>query len=671
MSEKLRKIQEAGFKRSITFKPASVNETNRTIEYDLATDTAEVFEFYEGYGLVREVLSFDKSDLIELPNSCPLLNTHNAYSTSAQFGSLRDFTIERAKQDGQLTKLVATAYFVDSELPESKHAWSLHSQGHGTDISVRYQHLEYPKIFTSGTVKTGKRTYKATKDSPIALVEAFRVLEGSVCPIGADSNSKSRNEDTTILTKSEPGSICESEPKFIENSETGERNMTIEKTQAPAAVDTAAIEANARAEGAKLEAKRRSDVNAVCAIANFPADKARTLADDPEITQARALEIVQAWKLEEAKPVAQARTTDITIKEIGREATRTAAIQALALRADDRIKIDNQHELTNKFRSGGITTVSREILRANNIDCNGWNDKQVAAQVLQRATTTSDLSNVLMNVAHLQSMTDVNYAPVIYPLITEIVDVEDFDKAYQARIESGSLEQVDETGEYKIMTLSDEASYMQLKKYGGSLIISEAVLVNDQKLNSIFRELSRMNLKSQMMIEEAVINVLLNNKKFDGSALFSSTNKNIATSAATLTASVLDDMRQKLAAQKSEENKPLGLRPQYILSGAKHARTAAEICHSISATDNSNSGVFNYYQSLKAIESAFITGTEYFLLADWRLEPGLQVGLLNKNSAPVVKIGSVAGKDGLVVDVTMRFGASAAGHKAIVKNAGS
>jgi len=649
-------LAEQLFIRSVPMVPASIDETSKSIDFTLATDAA-VMVYHPDYGYIREILSMEAP---EVPEQVPMLDTHSRWSTADQLGAFRNPSIER--NEGGISALKMTAYFGDSQ--RAFDAWRLYGKGLSDACSASYQYLDYAEYVPEGTkVKINGRE----EIGQLLIVHRWKLLEGSLCPIGADSQSKARSL-TPTQTMSKTGSALDAAPEPTRNLE---EIKTMEKdTTIPAVTDVKALEA-ARAEGARAEAERRTAIEDVCTLANFPADKARELSNDATMTQARAIETVKAWLKTQSVPVPQARTSDI---EIGAnrslENIRSAAPQGLAMGWDSKVTIAKPADNAEAFRNGGTERVLRELLRAHNVDSSVMSRKEVIESAFARGYVMDDFANITKDAASLKLAADVAVADTVYQNVVEIGNAEDFKRQYRARLmDAGSLKEVTESGEYETIKLSDEGSYIQLVEHGGTIAITRKVLINDS-LGALVNAAGRVANRAQLDIEAAVFGLLINNKLFDGNQIFTSGHKNIGTTGA-LTTTSLDEARMLLAAIKGEQGQAMGLKGKMILTGAKYARVAAEICTSTSASDANHAAVANYYKGLQAFETSAITDGAWFLLGNFGTEPHLEVAFMNGSRVPTVTTKEKAGTSGIILDINMDYGVAAHSWRNMIKNAGA
>lgn len=681
--------------RAAAFMPKTVNETERTLDFAVATDSP-VFEWHPDYGYIRAVLSMEAP---EVPDQVPMLDTHMDFTTSNQLGAFRNPRFER--KPGEISSLIMTATFGDSQ--KAFDAWRNYSQGLATDCSARYSILAQPEYIPDGKTAVINGRVEA---GPLLIIHKWRLSEASLCPIGADQNSKARSLNN--VNNSAQGAAISQPSAVNESQEARSMKMTFKQFCRAIGKDASALTDHERAaleilfeayckdldEGAEVPAEvkerasklfsgfdaakaagvlediqRQKSVEEVCQLAGYPEEMTRKLVTDRGIDQARAIETVKNWKKDQSTAVPQARASEIQAgANRPLEHLRAAGAQGLAINFG--AKIEKPGEGVEAYRNGGKERIMRELLRAHNVDSSMMSYREVVDAMFSRSYVLADFANITADAMNISFKDAVAAAETTYQDVAEIGNVDNFKNNYRARLmDSASLEEVTETGEYKILKLSDEGSYIRVVEHGKSIPLSRKLLL-DGSLDIRVQAINRVITRTQLDIEAAVYGLLINNKMFDGSQIFTSGHKNIGTAAA-LSETSLDDARILLAAMAGDNGQPMGLKPKFVVTGAKYARVAAELCLSMAKIGATNAGVINYYKGLMPVETSAITDGKWFLLGNPAIEPHLEAAFLNGQRVPQAKTSERVGASGIVVDVNLDYGVACHSWRNAIKNAGA
>jgi hypothetical protein len=131
------------------------------------------------WGIIDEVLLMSG---VEAPAQIPLLDNHNRTTNDDVLGSVRNIRSLGAELHG-------TCHFAADERPTRTFAKI--RDGHITDVSVGYEQLDFVDIPAGASADVGGVTYQA-KSNPLRVTTRWRLMELSICPIGADPSAKVR-----------------------------------------------------------------------------------------------------------------------------------------------------------------------------------------------------------------------------------------------------------------------------------------------------------------------------------------------------------------------------------------------------------------------------------------------------------------------------------------------
>ncbi|MEW6713073.1 MAG: hypothetical protein AB1403_24850, partial [Candidatus Riflebacteria bacterium] len=470
----------------------------------------------------------------------PMLDTHMDFSTSNHLGAFRNPRFER--KPGEISSLIMTGHFGESQ--KSFDAWRNYSSGLATDCSCRYAITAAPEFVPDGKTVTINGRAEA---GPLLIIHRWKLVEGSLCPIGADDKSKARS--TSVINSAQ--GAANSQPSAGKETQEARSKMKMTFTQfcrmigkdasALTEYERAALEilfdahckeldANAeipaevkerasklisgfetaKQAGAAEDLKRQKSVEEVCLLAGYPEEMTRKLVTDSAMTQAKAIEAVKAWKKDQTVAVPQARASEIQVgANRSLDHLRNAGAQGLAIVFG--AKIEKPVDGAETYRSGGKERIMRELLRAHNIDSSVMSYKEVVDAIFSRSYVVADFANITADAMNISFKDSVAAAETTYQDVAEIGNVDNFKKNYRARLmDSASLEEVDEDGEYKILKLSDEGSYIQIVEHGKTIPMSRKLLL-DNSLDIQVQAINRVITRTQLDIEAAVYGLLINN----------------------------------------------------------------------------------------------------------------------------------------------------------------
>lgn len=165
--------------RSLSLRAETLNTEERSVEAVLATERrVEVFD-YRSYERIEEMLLMDSG---QFPARVVLLDTHSRYSVEMVRGSIREI-----RREGE--RLVGRLFFASDE--DSIRAWEKVRDGHVTDVSIGYLVREAVDIEPNTEANVNGRDFKAGART-LRVVTSWELREGSLVPIGADQEAKTR-----------------------------------------------------------------------------------------------------------------------------------------------------------------------------------------------------------------------------------------------------------------------------------------------------------------------------------------------------------------------------------------------------------------------------------------------------------------------------------------------
>lgn len=559
------------------------------MEAVIATESpVTVYDWGRG-ALVQEVLRMDG---IILPDNrqLPLLDTHDRSSVSKIVGSCRDIRIE----DG---KLIGRNYFAKSA--EAEHAWSLIREQHLTDNSIGYRVMESSVIDKgqSGTVKG--QTYTATRDNALRITTKWQVVENSLCPIGADSKAKNR-EQSAAATVSRSVNIYLKEYTMNFQEWLKARGLEHDKlTEDQRAVLKVAFENEGKTKSAaqktdedqenderkdppseqellerirveeskRVDSIRRMGRSFTGAIPMELVD--RCIKDGMNLDQVRAafLDHLRTTKLNPATVSGQ-RATNFVQKDTFCDALliRAGLHDAVAYPGvGEGSKISGEvlaakMEMAHKIRSISLYDVCYRALEMEGreipIDRN---------EAIRAAFSTASLTNVLSNVANKSMMKGYDMSDQTWRQWCNVGTASDYKTMTRVRLTNvGSLSAVPADAEIKHGSAVDEAETFAIARYASLFSIDDMHVKNDD-LSILTRTPQMLGDAAANLIGDLVYTHLLaNGNMADGTALFVSGHSNLNTSSA-LNAANLATAMSAFISQTNKDGKPINIKPEFMI----------------------------------------------------------------------------------------------------------
>lgn len=248
--------------REYRAKPESADEKARTVEAVIASEQRVIVMDYDRWEPIEEVLLM--SALEGPPDHVPLLDSHNRWSNDDVLGSTRNIKVEGEQ-------LIGVNHFADD--PRSLAIFGKVRDGHIRDNSIGYRVMAYQTVEKGGTAEVGGRTWKAREDVRLRVVTAWRVIENSITPVGADATAKMRAE----LRDEEKRRMTDKNKDKPADTPTAERAPGV-----PAAAPELEEERRAR-----LATARRAEVMAICPPSMI-GDAERLLLEGKTVEECRA-----------------------------------------------------------------------------------------------------------------------------------------------------------------------------------------------------------------------------------------------------------------------------------------------------------------------------------------------------------------------------------------------
>jgi hypothetical protein len=415
---------------------------------------------------------------------------------------------------------------------------------------------------------------------------------------------------------------------------------------APAPVaDLDAERARARGEGVELERRRVTSVNEVFApYPQFESVRSLCVKEGKDENEARRLLLAELGK--SAEP-AGADATRIAGGEDSTEKFRSAAIISLAVRAG--VADEKQRAEVAKTGLGSYTLLeyARRSLELLNVDT----ARLGKMDLVGRAFTTSDFPLILVDAANKSMLKGFEESPETWNIWAQTGSLSDFKLGRRVNLSSfNDLELVNEDGEYKYGSFTEQGETIQLATYGKLFAISRQAIINDD-LGAFTRIPSAMGRAASRVVGDLAYGALTANPLMgDGIALFNAAHNNLNVSGAGGTPLTADAagiaavaaMRNSMALQTDSSGSATGLniRPAYFLTPVVLEDVARALMTDTTAPGQANPGVRNQIRGLATVVSDprldADSATRYYLAAGQMFDT-IEVAFLDGNQSPMLE----------------------------------
>ncbi len=559
----------------------------------------------------------------------PILCLHDAHSLDAICGQAT-----KISHDGKTLTIEADLMPVSED---AKKVHALAKAGFRFQASVGVTPSEVYQVDKGETDTLNG----AEVSGPCYIVRAGVLNEVSVVPLGADGSTQT--------------AIAAAAPTNKEGNMPDEKkNKPVEAAQP---TDTATVEAAQSAERERVASviaacDGHADIMAQAVKEGWTAERAELACLKAEKADA------ERAKIEAERPAAPSvidlkAAAPKDAKTVAAAACMGAAMRESVVEAQFKgVDLDAAHDL-------GVTRLS-DVFAAFGFDYRPGNDASMS-KAIRAAFSTSDIPNVLSNVAHKFALAGFGAVGEDWRKVSRAIPVTDFKAVKGVRLVMGGLLQpLSKGGELRHVDLSDEARTVQAATKGSIVGITREDLINDD-LGVLAAIPERFGQMAGRTINRDVFAALTALSASDFGA-----NTTGALSLDTLATAY------GLAMQIRDANgDPIGPMPDKILCSPSNLITARGIYQLERITIGSKSYVDNTMRNLlEPVSSPYLSGTAYWLFNS--AFPLVDVAFLNGVQAPVVETANV---DFHQLGIEMRcyfdYGASAGEVKAALYSTGA
>lgn len=339
----------------------------------------------------------------------------------------------------------------------------------------------------------------------------------------------------------------------------------------------------------------------------------------------------------------------------------------------------------NEWAGASLGRICRAVLKRQGVtNVDRYEGAQLAAKVFA-SMSSSDFPLLLANTANKALRAAYETAPLTWQLWCSTGEVSDFKSNSLIQLGSfNSLATIPEGGEYKYGTFDEEAESIQAVTKGRALSLTRQMIINDD-LGGFVRRASALGYAAARTVnEDAYAKLIANPTMSDTGALFNSTavttaggHANLASANAAISVASLAIGEKQMGLQKDKGLKStLNIRPSILLTPIALKQVAYEVLNSTADPASSNSNKRNYAQSLALtpISDAALdanSATAWYLLADPRLVPVIEVAFLDGVQTPYTEEMVDFFTDAIVMKVRLDYGVAAVDWRGGFKNLGA
>lgn len=592
------------FTRAIPVASSSWNAEALTI--DVVLSAGAPVERHDRRGSFDEILDLRGA---VIPDRLPLLDSHNRFELDGRLGEVTGIRLEGGRLVGtaRLSKHSPLAQRIAAEI------------GDGAQFGVSIGYDVPAGKWAERTNPTTKRREK--------VATAFTILEASLVAIPADPAATTRSHDMDPEDESNPNPQPQVQTRAQINAE---------------------IRSIARTTGLD-DAWANSQIDAE---ANLDAVRAAALAEMQTRSQAAA----------------GIRSTGVTTGEDHNDpvSIRSAMADALAHRlAPGAVKLEGR---AVEYRGMRILDMVGELASAGGERFNA-RDQDALLQRAVGAHSTSDFPLLLADAANKSLLAQYQAAAPTYRKWAARKPFVDFkDHSFLRAGDFPAFREINEAGEVKYGTISENAEKVRAKEYGTGIAIGRRALINDD-LSALSDFSSQIAIRAAADENKLAYGVLAANGALsDGKAIFHTDHGNLAAAGAAIDATSVALAVAALRAQKSLDGLVLNLQPAFLVVGPAQEVAARQILAAIMPTKSSDVNVWAGFAEL--IVDANIIGNGWYVFAEPSAAPVVVYGYVGGSEGPQVRTERDFDTQAVKVAAGLDFAVGAIDFRGAYKNAG-
>ena len=642
----------------IRLSPSTYREDDHSIEFVLATEEPARVWDWERFDVVQEIIVAD-GVMIPKNGQVPLVDSHDRSTIENILGSVREIRTQGAEVVGRL-------YFASTE--PAKRAEQMIKDGHLDSGSVGYEQADSEWIGESESKEMNGRHYAG----PVLLTKSWRLKEFSLVAVGADPNSKAR-EETVILSR-------EAVDEEIQKEQSME---TLNKPNEQPQIDTEAIKRAA----IETERTRVAAITALCEKHNLSSLTADLIEGGESIERVREIVLDEIAK----RQIPVAKAARVGMGETDDQKFRAAAVDGLLIRGGTRIdKAAPGHE---EFRGKSLLRLAEMCLQRAGIDTRNLSSSQIATAALRMrgaytiAGSAANFTSIVLDASNKSLQKGYENNDHIWRYIASVGSAPDFKTINRIQLfEAQDLVDINENGSYTEAGFNDGKETYSLSSKGLRFTISRKALINDD--TDAFSRVPRLlGASAARSIEKAVISLLTGGvdttTTADGEYLFSAAHANISTGAAltvatgaTVLGADMAKMMSQVGRGKDGSSVPAFAMPKFSLVPVALKLINDVICSSAALPLSSISeGLVNPIKinGIVPLSSPYLdleSVKRRYLLCDPYQSDSIEVSFLDGVETPMLEEVDQTDADGRVFKVRLDVGAGILDYRGMVTNAG-
>ena len=514
---------------------------------------------------------------------------------------------------------------------------------------------------------------KLVRDGSSGEPDEYRVtrwtpMEISFVDIPADHTVGVGRDAPDSLAFRAPGVPAAGECYRVVNLEPSKEETTVDNTRdvtpaddgkkvdegtrtAEQVVDLDKVRKDAAADGRRMEAERRTEIRSlfedfkVQLGEEFEAERDACI-DDAECNVEDARKRLLKALGKGSGPIgsdARVEAGEAEEDKFSRGAGLAIAVRAGISLSDK----ERQEAMTAGLRGFTLLEFARKYL-----EFNGENTARLGKlDLVGRAFTTSDFPLLLQDASNKMMLKGYDEAPETWRVWAQTGSLSDFKVGNRLNLSSfDDLELVNEAGEFKYGTFTEEGETIQLATYGKLFSISRQAIINDD-LSAFTRIPQRMGRSASRVVGDLAYGAITSNPTMgDGVALFNAAHNNLNESGAGGTPLTADaagvaalaamDVAMGLQTDISGNATALNIRPAYLLVPRVLERIATQLMSDTTAPGQANPGVTNTVRGLAEVVSDprldADSATRYYLAAGQSYDT-VEVAFLDGVEAPMLE----------------------------------
>lgn len=578
----------------------------KALTIDVVLSAGAPVERHDRRGSFDEILDLRGAII---PDRLPLLDSHNRFELDGRLGEVTGIRLEGGRLVGtaRLSKHSPLAQRIAAEI------------GDGAQFGVSIGYDVPAGKWAERTNPTTKRREK--------VATAFSILEASLVAIPAD-----------------PAATTRSNPMDPED----ENNPNPQPQVQTRAQINAEIRSIARTTGLD-DGWANGQIDAE---ANLDAVRAAALAEMQTRSQAAA----------------GIRSTGVTTGEDHNDpvSIRSAMADALAHRlAPGAVKLEGR---AVEYRGMRILDMVGELASAGGERFNA-RDQDALLQRAVGAHSTSDFPLLLADAANKSLLAQYQVAAPTYRKWAARKPFVDFkDHQFLRAGDFPAFREINEAGEVKYGTISENAEKVRAREYGTGIAIGRRALINDD-LSALSDFSSQIAIRAAADENKLAYGVLAANGALsDGKAIFHTDHGNLAAAGAAIDATSVALAVSALRAQKSLDGLVLNLQPAFLVVGPAQEVAARQILAAITPTKSTDVNVWSGFAEL--IVDANITGNAWYVFAESSAAPTVVYGYVGGSEGPQVRTERDFDTQAVKVAAGLDFAVGAIDFRGAYKNAG-